>query len=902
MCSSILTGVEDGEVIRLVESTNSKVVFRESAMAKSQTREVNARIAALETGDYKRLQSAVKDYGNILCLSIGDLNDPIMLENFWQLKRWCYRHGSSNVDQVCTYLKYLTKMPQAIFLCCELPEVESYFPSFGKYRHPYVYGELEFISLYDHRRVEPMELKQYEVLAQLAAGTRAGPYPSLDDIIISVDKTINLVVKRKVIEPSALDAHRRALESFQYLVGTVADTSTHISLSKSGAYEISRENGGRGGYLVSLAKELCSCDVRSSLDLILGLKDAFGKTVLDPLVYESARNRDGPLTFGEVAYLSIQEWAVNNALELAGPDKVPQHLAEIILLVSSRELMQYGEYYRTECLFQGCPLFVEPTEYQPTVDSLPLTMSVSLEAPRKTRMPSGAVSAYTEVGQVFNNILRTHLSKDQTLRIGFDEADKLWETLKEYRKKYPSGELSSFFLSADLTEATYNISHEILDANMDSIDFMLRDIPAWGVFRKLFRVHRRTMDMSQLERDGYWFGESEVQSESGSFMGDVLSFIHLSLVMKSLSYQAMPEQSRKDIFQPRKTPIMQSVGDDLVMLGIDERTGKRFVSSAIAMGLELSKINALNRYTMTFCEQYACSPSDFDEVSSSKHRESVFGNLIFLDVIKGSILTGKSKIKVDGSSPFLGHAKMLNKQIAYIADEVKARRARVLLWVANYRDCIGIGVARCHLPEMLGGLNVAVGGCEKFDSQMMQTHYVPYLIGMLRLPRSEFLTHQLMLSSIFKANPKGFRWEAEEEQLALILSNARIVDQDDLGVPEHILRGPTSGLLSFIKKEGFISMAQLAEEISRRDTYLKLWRGEEQPAYMTLTTKGVGERHRRVWEGIRRSVRPVREPMITSFGRLEKLFQLNTWGAYIHRDDPSIAMAMAGMPSLFLNL
>jgi hypothetical protein len=267
------------------------------------------------------------------------------------------------------------------------------------------------------------------------------------------------------------------------------------------------------------------------------------------------------------------------------------------------------------------------------------------------------------------------MSKDETLRVGFEEADKLWDLLKAYAKKpnkYKNLGKGDLFLSTDLTEATYNFLFEVMDENMNFLEEQFAEHPVMRVFSKLFRIHKREALMSDIT-DKYKVSCPETFiTTRGCFMGDALSFIHLTLMLSACSYQASycSMKGQKDISSIRYfegqivRPYSQTVGDDHIALNCDIIYCNSFRARVRIYGGSMSKIDSCGKYSGTFCEQGFCKPRDAILILNYD-KGSIFGDIYFLDIIKGSIMTAKSKVKADGSSPFIGHVKMLQKQLGW---------------------------------------------------------------------------------------------------------------------------------------------------------------------------------------------------------------------------------------------
>jgi len=236
----------------------------------------------------------------------------------------------------------------------------------------------------------------------------------------------------------------------------------------------------------------------------------------------------------------------------------------------------------------------------------------------------------------------------------------------------------------------------------------------------------------------------------------------------------------------------------------------------------------------------------------------------------------------------------------------KATRAKVVLWVRNYNNAVRLGRSKPHLPEPLGGLDMAVGACDSFDSKVMRDHYVPYWAAMLKLEKPQFLKYQTLLSGIYRANPKGFAWENDEEIIAQVVSRCETVDEKEVfkQIPLYLSNKPIGDKLRFINHElGLITVRQIADELARREAFLSFWKNKLPSNFMTLKLQNARQRHDDVWRVIRKELTPCEpEWHINSFNKLKTEFELRTWGLYVRKEDPAIAEAFEGTPSLYLNM
>lgn len=452
------------------------------------------------------------------------------------------------------------------------------------------------------------------------------------------------------------------------------------------------------------------------------------------------------------------------------------------------------------------------------------------------------------------------------------------------------------FFSVDLEEATYRIPFEILDENVKFCDKIMSDFKPWNVFRDLFSTFERTVDMTELVNKGYWDGPLQVHSTRGSFMGDGMSFIHLTLMLSALTSATYAQSKR---------PLGQSVGDDLFLMKTNLRDCLKFCQLAESIGCKFSKLNSISEDSLTFCENYCCIPTDYDDVKDIKSfSDSCFGDTLFLDIIKGSALSGQAKVKVDGADPFIGHASLLAKQVKWHPLHTVASRAKTILWARNYRAAMRLSSNMASLPLSLGGAELAVGPTVLFSDKTFQENMLPWYEAMLQLDERQFLEYYLLLRGIYQSNPKGFAWQNDIEVIREITKDCELFHPQNVDelLPKWMLEKSTREKLSYVEKElNMISFHNLAGQLARREAFLSMWNLEKQETFMTFLSKDARQRANKAWAVIKCNITPVERDSLkmASMSQLASAFQGRTWGLYVRKDDPSIQKAFGGMPDLF---
>jgi hypothetical protein len=483
------------------------------------------------------------------------------------------------------------------------------------------------------------------------------------------------------------------------------------------------------------------------------------------------------------------------------------------------------------------------------------------------------------------------------------ETYEYWVSTRDLSVEEINEDLQSADFSVDLEEATYRLPFEVLQSHCEVIDLILSDFTPWKVFRSLFSSFEREIDLTELVKKGYVPNQehNKLTTTCGSFMGDGMSFAHLTMFQLGLANYAMVKS------KARTRPLGQSVGDDLLVLRAGKLYADQFIEQATKLNAKFSKLNSISTDSNMFCEKYSARVKDIESFQDMKDMVgSVFGDIVFLDIITGSLLCGQSKVKSNGDSPFFGHAVMLGKQLAWHPIAFVRKRAPVFLWASNYKDAKKLSGLLASLPRPLGGMELGIGTQLRYENPRYQEVH-KYFEGMLNLPLSKFLKYYLLLQGIYRANPKGVPWENDPELIGAVMSSVNVREIKDLStiLPDFLAEKSWSEKHSYIKNElNLISIDYLINHLARQDAFLKQWEMLTISPYMTLQCKNIRARTNKVIAILKSDITPV-EPENFRFRSIAKLaneFNNRLWGLYINKDDPALINAFKGMPRLVFSI
>jgi hypothetical protein len=319
----------------------------------------------------------------------------------------------------------------------------------------------------------------------------------------------------------------------------------------------------------------------------------------------------------------------------------------------------------------------------------------------------------------------------------------------------------------------------------------------------------------------------------------------------------------------------------------------------------MSKIHSRSSDSGTFCENWFILPiDDGEEKRVAYSADSLFGDIWFLDTIKGSLLSGHAKVKADGADPFIGQARMLSKQIEWHPIKWMKYAVPIVLWSRNFMSARFLGNINPHLPISLGGLEIALGPMDPIEDPRMAANYAAYLEAMLQLPIEEFLKWQILLTGITRSNPKGVPWENDPVRIGLLVSKIQTFAESNVlsDIPDYVTRRGRGDVMRYMDETlGLTSVRFLTDLMTRLEAFKAFWDGKaaDQP-FLTISCRKLRPRFKSVWTKIRKEVVPVSQVESKSWQELGKKFDRRTWGLLFSKSDPAVAEIYDGMSTLGL--
>jgi hypothetical protein len=387
----------------------------------------------------------------MICLSVEDLREQVLIDAFAKFKALYVTtatcRGGSEIP--VQGIKWLSKVCLAIILGqpapeCKFPEFIWEKPNGTKILGPFD-GQLRFISDQYFMPVKGRRftLEQSRALAQISSTSRALPYPTKDEVIDSVKNSVETFASKKEVSKTALKEYRRGTRKLREFLPPIKKHETHVSLSNSSCLEATRADGGRSAYMINLARkctdQILTEEICQDLE---GRKDCYGKIPIASGCWETIsllRVEGRQCYVGDILYLRIEDIISQLKFRLATEKlSAPLRLGEVLAMTASLDMLRYGHYSHPHTVKYNILTFnstINFAKFLPDTDCIPVRAGLSIEAGMKTRLTTSAPAPLVVIGQLVGNRIREYLSHDPFTRIGFEEADKLWEVLKAYDKR-----------------------------------------------------------------------------------------------------------------------------------------------------------------------------------------------------------------------------------------------------------------------------------------------------------------------------------------------------------------------------------------------------------------------------------------------------------------------------------
>jgi len=475
--------------------------------------------------------------------------------------------------------------------------------------------------------------------------------------------------------------------------------------------------------------------------------------------------------------------------------------------------------------------------------------------------------------------------------------------------------------SADLSDATYNIPFEILEANASWLKDVFADNPIVEVFGDLLDHFEREVDPTDLFNQGLWPNSDRFTTVCGSFMGDVMSFAHLTLYHKVVTLIAKQQSEQVSITKAAHDKDFVNVtGDDLINLLATPEWDHEYNRIIDSTGGKRSKIDAYSPRTGTYCEQWVVRLTTDERkyyASQAEYKDSLFGDLLFLDIIKGSLLTNQSKVKNNGTSPFIGHAKMAYRQLRWHPKSWVRQRVPKLLWALNYIEARMVSRSHAYFPPWLGGIDIPLQKYLKDDlrhpdNDLVISNYLIYLLPIVdkSVDVVETLEVEALLHNLQTGSNKGTKFDNNLDKIVEILENSKVKSLAEVInlEPDWVKKIPWyKQYRYFEEKYSMISTRELNSLLNNLKSIQEVWQSES-PIARPIKRQALRNLERRfgsAWKQIRSKYPPKdiveaknRVLELGTIKNFEKKINDRTWELMIPSDSLALRESLLGLGPL----
>jgi hypothetical protein len=597
---------------------------------------------------------------------------------------------------------------------------------------------------------------------------------------------------------------------------------THFSMSTSGCAEIPSTKGGQAAYfrLIYGPWALTKVD-----DFIFRINDT-GEEVKFPFICENSQISDMteitdcygqyvfpnkwefPPTFEwgfcllDVAYRRLgATFRIAWAYKLIENFQFSREIGPLILLLATAESYRQGhfvdldgnsvepDYYLETGKFPKIPLFKGKRILRYKVDIPPLANLTCLAEPgAKTRPLGNNQVHFLVITRAMRFMVEPIFARDGRLRIGLRSTNKMWSFLKFLQTR--SDDWSGFYAqSSDFKSSTDYIPLSLINAIWKGIS---SEIPEDHPFMVYYDYIVSTRRLSLLDfKELYSFisntgeeGKLPFFHQCGSFMGEAMSFMTLSLVTVVIDdvteflfrkefnkFQDLKEDSNQMITLDLPKYAEEFANSDNLApepacgCGDDWAAIRKYFgqitlwkSVACSMGMVFSWKDAVSRRILIFCEDHAQIGAD--------------NKVVYIDIIKSRLLTSMTRQHSDNRSSILGKGRMLRNQLDYF--ENKGLKSSIMtvyreIFSQVYKDTLKWANIPLWLPPACGGVGLPMLESEVPASGWKFIRYIYDITEMKDPLEKALLSYEL--KTLNKPQKKGIStWEKSLEIFRKVLT------------------------------------------------------------------------------------------------------------------------------------
>jgi hypothetical protein len=576
-------------------------------------------------------------------------------------------------------------------------------------------------------------------LCQIRTFGRALPCPTRLDVVEGLQETLSVLTTDRTVDSRTLSDIPIAM---RYLSDRLdfpkLPCDTHVSVSISGTLAHTQEEGG----LASSAREYLEPFKADCLTFYLEGCGPFGADRFFPqknLSHSDLRHRQamydcyGNMILGFQKYsdpmgrfnIPAYDLFFGKPKDTAGIRAVRRENPELstyygnntgylLLWAASADLMNYGSFYPPpegficSSLGHKYPLWwtKKPIRFLPTKPVECRVVALG-EPGFKVRPLTAGHPALILVQKAMRQMTQSLLERDGRCRIGLSVTNKLWAFLKFWGRRELTEEV--FSQNSDYKSATDYIPLDVIRTIWSSFESFLPIDHPFRVFSPLLWAPRKLLvnrkQYPELSQDCY-------DHKCGSFMGEPMSYMTLTVMNLLVEYIS---HTYWKVGRPLWSGLPDSanfsdmdhfvvVGDDKIALRQSRERASLSRQASIGLGFVMSQKDGDSSRLILLCE---------DHILIGKDRDKKV--LIYIDTIKGRLLTNVNRGHADNRASIFGKGRMLTNQLDYLEGSFRQHvmTCYMDLFVRSYGrnflqiqvpwflppNCGGIGLEPVRIPE-----------------------------------------------------------------------------------------------------------------------------------------------------------------------------------------------------------
>jgi len=588
-------------------------------------------------------------------------------------------------------------------------------------------------------------------LCQIRTFGRALPCPPKSMVEEGLKETLTILNEERHVPENVLRDIRYGMTVLSRKLGFSQLTrETHLSTSISGSLEHVQEEGGMAldvkGYLdpftipwtaLHLLDRSPFCDdsifesiyePNAGVNRGSAIYDCYGKQILGQAGrYYSWELRAIDMLYGTNE--SIQDERHLRRSDDRFKTYYGSHTGDILLLASSGKMLEYGSYepspdnYLVVPGFGNIPIWYKKTNtvFVPT-KNIPCRVIALGEPGFKVRPLTAGFAALILILKSMRQMVQILLAKDGRCRIGLTTTNKMWSFLKFWGDKPLNPTV--FGQSSDYKSATDFIPLSVVQTIWQVFTSYLPFDHPFRVFSALIWAPR------ELRVDGKQYpniGNYLWLHKTGSFMGEPMSYMTLTIMnllseviseyYYTLNKPLFSGLSQTDWLRDIPIGIFIIAGDDKLALRYSKHRANLSREASIGLGFVMSTKDGDSDRLMIFCEDHILLK-----------REGVNKRMVYIDVIKGRLLTNVNRPHADNRASIFGKGRMLSNSLDYLDESLRryVLTCHMNLFIRTHHRGFLNQQLPWFLPPNCGGM-----GLEPIDIPVWGYKYINYIFEIL---------------------------------------------------------------------------------------------------------------------------------------------------------------------------